>query len=203
MRSWRNWQTHQLEGLAVAIPWWFESTRPQTYSKTPCFIGVLSVFNKIRTRRIGPKWTERDRRVRLAGGIGNRPSTDYSVLGFPSSSRNLQNSPIVPLPLVRAYWPVVRSLDALSHENSAARTLVLLYFCLRAIKGFSLSPSEYRIFHPFDALSLIGRQASSRTVRYWFTHNRCNNRLPMRQIKHLPGFPLECYSHFGSSEAGG
>src|SRR5271156_716340 len=24
----RNWQTHQLEGLAVAIPWWFESTRP-------------------------------------------------------------------------------------------------------------------------------------------------------------------------------
>jgi hypothetical protein len=26
--SWRNWQTHQLEGLAVAIPWWFESTRP-------------------------------------------------------------------------------------------------------------------------------------------------------------------------------
>ena len=28
MRSWRNWQTHQLEGLAVAIPWWFESTRP-------------------------------------------------------------------------------------------------------------------------------------------------------------------------------
>src|SRR3984893_10598120 len=28
LRSWRNWQTHQLEGLAVAIPWWFESTRP-------------------------------------------------------------------------------------------------------------------------------------------------------------------------------
>ena len=26
MRSWRNWQTHQLEGLAVARPWWFEST---------------------------------------------------------------------------------------------------------------------------------------------------------------------------------
>jgi hypothetical protein len=27
-RLWRNWQTHQLEGLAVAIPWWFESTQP-------------------------------------------------------------------------------------------------------------------------------------------------------------------------------
>src|SRR5579863_6274201 len=31
VRSWRNWQTHQLEGLAVAIPWWFESTRPHQY----------------------------------------------------------------------------------------------------------------------------------------------------------------------------
>src|SRR5438552_4731655 len=25
VRKWRNWQTHQLEGLAVAIPWGFES----------------------------------------------------------------------------------------------------------------------------------------------------------------------------------
>ena len=25
LRKWRNWQTHQLEGLAVAIPWGFES----------------------------------------------------------------------------------------------------------------------------------------------------------------------------------
>src|SRR5579859_6986275 len=32
VRSWRNWQTHQLEGLAVAIPWWFESTRPHQIS---------------------------------------------------------------------------------------------------------------------------------------------------------------------------
>jgi hypothetical protein len=31
LRSWRNWQTHQLEGLAVAIPWWFESTRPHHF----------------------------------------------------------------------------------------------------------------------------------------------------------------------------
>ena len=27
-RKWRNWQTHQLEGLAVAIPWGFESPLP-------------------------------------------------------------------------------------------------------------------------------------------------------------------------------
>src|ERR1700733_8851182 len=35
LRSWRNWQTHQLEGLALARAWWFESTRPQTYSENP------------------------------------------------------------------------------------------------------------------------------------------------------------------------
>ena len=28
LRKWRNWQTHQLEGLAVAIPWGFESPLP-------------------------------------------------------------------------------------------------------------------------------------------------------------------------------
>jgi hypothetical protein len=31
MRLWRNWQTHQLEGLAVARPWWFESTQPHHF----------------------------------------------------------------------------------------------------------------------------------------------------------------------------
>ena len=28
VRQWRNWQTHQLEGLTVAIPWRFESSLP-------------------------------------------------------------------------------------------------------------------------------------------------------------------------------
>ena len=28
VRQWRNWQTHQLEGLAGAIPWRFESSLP-------------------------------------------------------------------------------------------------------------------------------------------------------------------------------
>ena len=28
LRKWRNWQTHQLEGLAGAIPWRFESSLP-------------------------------------------------------------------------------------------------------------------------------------------------------------------------------
>src|SRR5262245_64230669 len=31
-RKWRNWQTHQLEGLAVAIPWGFESPLPHHVS---------------------------------------------------------------------------------------------------------------------------------------------------------------------------
>src|SRR5262245_6628032 len=30
--KWRNWQTHQLEGLAVAIPWGFESPLPHHVS---------------------------------------------------------------------------------------------------------------------------------------------------------------------------
>ena len=33
LRSWRNWQTHQLEGLALARAWWFESTRPHQISR--------------------------------------------------------------------------------------------------------------------------------------------------------------------------
>ncbi len=45
LRSWRNWQTHQLEGLAVAIPWWFESTRPHH---------LLSGFNKGKNNRREP-----------------------------------------------------------------------------------------------------------------------------------------------------
>lgn len=82
LRSWRNWQTHQLEGLAVAIPWWFESTRPhQTYrqeiqafidySRSPlkCLSGFVSLrfattmrlsrslsadgFARIKSRRTG------------------------------------------------------------------------------------------------------------------------------------------------------
>jgi hypothetical protein len=45
MRSWRNWQTHQLEGLAVAIPWWFESTRP--HQNFPLNIFVPSKSNDV------------------------------------------------------------------------------------------------------------------------------------------------------------
>jgi hypothetical protein len=48
MRSWRNWQTHQLEGLAVAIPWWFESTRPH---QNPGFPDYFSRKCKGRTHR--------------------------------------------------------------------------------------------------------------------------------------------------------
>ena len=44
LRSWRNWQTHQLEGLAVAIPWWFESTRPHQIfrERRPCKLSYFS-----------------------------------------------------------------------------------------------------------------------------------------------------------------
>ena len=41
-RKWRNWQTHQLEGLAVAIPWGFESPLPHQ-DKRPGFPGLFIV----------------------------------------------------------------------------------------------------------------------------------------------------------------
>ncbi len=41
MRSWRNWQTHQLEGLALARAWWFESTRPHQLSSDNLGHGAL------------------------------------------------------------------------------------------------------------------------------------------------------------------
>jgi hypothetical protein len=33
MRKWRNWQTHQLEGLTLARAWGFESPLPHHYFK--------------------------------------------------------------------------------------------------------------------------------------------------------------------------
>jgi hypothetical protein len=47
LRSWRNWQTHQLEGLALARAWWFESTRPHTYSRNPANIGLFDDGRKL------------------------------------------------------------------------------------------------------------------------------------------------------------
>src|SRR5437016_12548632 len=32
LRSWRNWQTHQLEGLAPARAWRFKPSRPHSFS---------------------------------------------------------------------------------------------------------------------------------------------------------------------------
>src|ERR1700760_72145 len=65
VRSWRNWQTHQLEGLAVAIPWWFESTRPHHLSfirlPRPRHKPFLSAPNSTREYRenSSPTYTER------------------------------------------------------------------------------------------------------------------------------------------------
>ena len=36
-RKWRNWQTHQLEGLAAARSWGFESPLPHHIAKMPGF----------------------------------------------------------------------------------------------------------------------------------------------------------------------
>src|SRR3982751_3799287 len=41
LRKWRNWQTHQLEGLAVAIPWGFESPLPHQTPRGPANCGTF------------------------------------------------------------------------------------------------------------------------------------------------------------------
>ena len=46
MRSWRNWQTHQLEGLAVARAWWFESTRPHQTPGPPDYFSRKSCTHR-------------------------------------------------------------------------------------------------------------------------------------------------------------
>ena len=43
-RKWRNWQTHQLEGLAVAISWGFESPLPHSIRKGPGTPGPFSIW---------------------------------------------------------------------------------------------------------------------------------------------------------------
>ena len=42
LRKWRNWQTHQLEGLAVAIPWGFESPLPHHLKNK----GLIAQFSR-------------------------------------------------------------------------------------------------------------------------------------------------------------
>src|ERR1700723_2524742 len=53
LRSWRNWQTHQLEGLALARAWWFESTRPHTYCRKACNIGLFHNCSRVAQSGLG------------------------------------------------------------------------------------------------------------------------------------------------------
>src|SRR3954465_7904323 len=54
-RKWRNWQTHQLEGLAVAIPWGFESPLSHHHSLRSFWLlgGVLGLLGQRRVPRLG------------------------------------------------------------------------------------------------------------------------------------------------------
>ena len=46
MRKWRNWQTHQLEGLAFARTWGFESPLPHQILNQPGNLGFFFSFNR-------------------------------------------------------------------------------------------------------------------------------------------------------------
>src|SRR5215216_927251 len=60
-RKWRNWQTHQLEGLAVAIPWGFESPLPHQ----------LYVVKK----EDGWRWADRQYRAQRLVSLSRRCAT--------------------------------------------------------------------------------------------------------------------------------
>ena len=81
-RKWRNWQTHQLEGLAVAIPWGFESPLSHHHSLRSFWLlkGVLGLLGQRRDPRLGlraaspllpPSLAARAPSLRSAGSRGS------------------------------------------------------------------------------------------------------------------------------------
>src|SRR5512147_285762 len=77
-RKWRNWQTHQLEGLAVAIPWGFESPLPHQ-SLTAIFSSREWSIGQVLGQVFGPGVAEYARRrfdlpPSLASSGGFRPA---------------------------------------------------------------------------------------------------------------------------------
>src|SRR3954463_49683 len=65
LRKWRNWQTHQLEGLAVAIPSGFESPLPHHQKRVPVFRaffirGALTAIHRLKSQDVHTcrRWTQ-------------------------------------------------------------------------------------------------------------------------------------------------
>jgi hypothetical protein len=93
-RAWRNWQTHQLEGLAGAIPWRFKSSRShwtfRANPKTVCGEGDSPRFLR-GLRRGGQSPTV----FRI--GFGDRDAQGPQSLGFfifgLQTSRQPKNTP--------------------------------------------------------------------------------------------------------------
>jgi hypothetical protein len=65
-RKWRNWQTHQLEGLALARAWGFESPLPHQIFKRPEKSGLFPLNRRNRSRSLTTSLTL----TLSAGGVG-------------------------------------------------------------------------------------------------------------------------------------
>ena len=95
VRSWRNWQTHQLEGLAVAIPWWFESTRPhhllceqiQTTSGPVLQAHPSQMVDVAGERRVPFQSSERLLAYRKEYRRGGFPGNSWILLSWSQASR--------------------------------------------------------------------------------------------------------------------
>ena len=70
LRKWRNWQTHQLEGLAVAIPWGFESPLPHHSTR------LLRFASRRLAHGRPANGVLRERRSRESKGIPTSPNPD-------------------------------------------------------------------------------------------------------------------------------
>ena len=65
LRQWRNWQTHQLEGLAGATPWRFESSLPHHSTGKGTIPDPMSDLEKIARAMVAPhKESSRPTRAR-------------------------------------------------------------------------------------------------------------------------------------------
>ena len=104
-RKWRNWQTHQLEGLAVAIPWGFESPLPHQNSRVPRFPGAFRSIRHLRDLAlISRRWVHA-----FSPTATRRTSASTTANSFP--------------PVVQVSRRIVESRNVRSRSPAAARVI--------------------------------------------------------------------------------
>jgi hypothetical protein len=161
-RKWRNWQTHQLEGLAVAIPWGFESPlshHPLASLVSGCsraasgFSAVSAAMPRLGSRAASPSQTVA---LRSTGHTSHSLRAFRVAHGRPRASppsarpcRALAVERRVPsdgrAPLDRAHQPLASPVSGCSRAASdfAAVSAAMPRFGSRARAGTRRSPDSW------------------------------------------------------------